>query len=218
MIMSKRQVMLFTRFERVWHWSQMLLIMTLLVTGFAIHGLYDLPGFHDAVNWHTGAAFALLLLWMFAIFWLFTTAAWRHYIPTTKGLWRVIRFYAYGVFLGERHPYRKAYHRKHNPLQALAYLILKIVLFPGVWISGLLYLFYGFWAPVFEVDALAWVALVHTAVAFAIVVFVIVHLYMLTIGHSFRAHVKPMITGFDEVELSDEEEAYLEQVEPNQIR
>lgn len=216
--MSKRQVMMFSRFERLWHWSQMILIMTLLFTGFALHGFFDVISFHDAVNWHTGAALTLLFIWMFAVFWLFTTGAWRHYVPTTKGLWRVVRFYSYGVFRGEHHPYRKVYRRKHNPLQALAYLILKIVLFPGIWISGLLYLFYAFWAPVFEVDALAWIALVHTAVAFAIATFVIVHMYMLTIGHSFMEHLKPMITGFDEVDLSEEEEAYLEQGEPNQIR
>jgi thiosulfate reductase cytochrome b subunit len=74
---------------------------------------------------------ALLLLWIFSIFWLFTTRTWRHFIPTITGMWGVLRFYSYGIFKGERHPYRKAYWRKHNPLQALAYLMLKIVLFPG---------------------------------------------------------------------------------------
>ena len=43
-------------------------------------------------------------------------------------------------------------------------------------------------------------------------------LYLLTTGHSFKAHVMPMIDGFDEVELSAEEEAYLEQDVPGHIR
>ena len=67
-------------------------------------------------------------------------------------------------------------------------------------------------------DALAWVAMVHTAVAVAIVIFVIIHVYLLTTGDSFKEHVMPMVNGFDEVELSAEEEAYLEQDEPNHIR
>jgi thiosulfate reductase cytochrome b subunit len=216
--MSKRRVMLFSRFERFWHWTQMSLIFILLFTGFAIHGLHQLLTFKSAVSWHTGSALGLLLLWLFAIFWHLTTGTWKHYVPTSQGLWRVARFYAYGIFLGEQHPYRKAYWRKHNPLQALAYLGLKLFLFPAIWISGILYLLYGFWGNLAGAEALTWVALVHTAVAFAILIFVIAHIYLLTTGHSFKEHLMPMISGFDEVELSPEEEAYLEQDEPGHIR
>jgi thiosulfate reductase cytochrome b subunit len=210
--------MLFTRFERFWHWTQMTLIFILLFTGFNIHGFYHVLDFKTAVTWHSGAALVLLLLWVFAIFWHLTTGTWRHYVPTTNGLWKVARFYAFGIFKGEQHPYRKAYLRKHNPLQALSYLGLKLFLFPAIWISGLLYLFYALWVTPAASATLGWVALVHTAVAFAILVFVIAHIYLLTTGHSFREHVMPMISGFDEVELSPEEEAYLEQDEPGHIR
>jgi thiosulfate reductase cytochrome b subunit len=216
--MSKRRVMLFTRFERFWHWGQMTLIMILLFTGFGIHGFHHLLAFKTAVTWHTGSALVLLLLWIFAIFWHLTTGTWKHYVPTSKGLWRVARFYAYGIFQGEQHPYRKAYRRKHNPLQALAYLGLKLFLFPAIWVSGILYLLYAFWGSAAAGNALTWVALTHTAVAFAILAFVIAHIYLLTTGHSFKEHVMPMISGFDEVELSLEEEAYLEQDEPGHIR
>ena len=216
--MSKRQVMIFTRFERFWHWTQMALIFILLVTGFDIHGLYDAMAFKTAVTWHTGSAIGLLLLWVFAIFWHLTTGTWRHYVPTTNGLWRVARFYAYGIFRGESHPYRKAYMRKHNPLQALAYLGLKLLLFPAIWISGLLYLLYAFWGSAETGQWLNWVALLHTAVAFAIAIFVIIHVYLLTTGHSFKEHVMPMVNGFDEIDLTPEEEGYLEQDEPGRIK
>lgn len=216
--MSTRRVMLFSRFERFWHWCQMVLIMILLFTGFGIHGFHDLLEFKTGVTWHTGSALALLSLWIFAIFWHLTTGTWKHYVPTTRGLWRVARFYAWGIFKGEHHPYRKAYWRKHNPLQALAYLALKLFLFPAIWISGMLYLLYAFWGSAASGDALAWVALIHTAVAFAILAFVIIHIYLLTTGHSFKEHLMPMINGFDEVDLSPEEEAYLEKDQPGQIR
>jgi thiosulfate reductase cytochrome b subunit len=215
--MSRRYVLLFSRFERFWHWTQMASIALLTFTGFGIHGFHELLDFQTAVLLHTVAALGLLLLWVFAIFWHLTTGSWRHYVPTTTGLWRVARFYAYGIFKGERHPYRKAYWRKHNPLQALAYLALKLLLFPAIWVSGLLYLFYGLWGGAGG-DGLLWVASIHTATAYAIVVFVIAHVYLLTTGHSFKAHVMPMIDGFDEVELTAEEEAYLEQDQPGHIR
>ena len=214
--MSTRRVLLFSRFERFWHWTQMLLIFLLLFSGFDIHGFYDVIDFKRTVSLHTMAAIGLGVLWVFAIFWHLTTGTWRHYVPTTNGLWRVARFYAYGIFKGERHPYRKAYWRKHNPLQALSYLALKLCLFPLIWISGLAYLFAGAWGG--SGDSLMLVALIHTAAAFAIAVFVIAHVYLLTAGDSFKEHVMPMINGFDEVELSTEEEAYLEQDMPSQIK
>ncbi len=215
--MSARRILIFTRFERFWHWTQMLLVITLLFTGFGIHGFHDLLDFETAVTWHAGSAIGLLLLWVFAIFWHLTTGTWRHYVPTTNGLWQVARYYAYGIFKGEHHPYHKAYWRKHNPLQALSYLALKLLLFPAIWISGILYLLYGFWGTAAAGELLMWVALIHTAAAFAILVFVIVHVYLLTTGDSFKEHVMPMINGFDEVDLTEEEEAYLEQDEPDHI-
>lgn len=217
--MVTRRVMIYSRFERFWHWSQMALIVTMLVTGFAIHGLVQWVDFDLAVTIHTLAALALLFLWILATFWLFTTGNFKHYLPTANGLGQVVRFYSYGIFLGERHPYRKAFWRKHNPLQAMAYLALKTVLFPLIWASGIAYLLYFAWGDSPQAASwLGWVALIHTATAYAILAFVIIHVYMLTIGHSFRGHVTPMLTGFDEVELSPEEEAYLVRDEPGHIR
>jgi thiosulfate reductase cytochrome b subunit len=208
--------MIFSRFERFWHWTQMVLIFVLLFTGFGIHGFHALLDFRCAVEWHTFSAIALAVLWIFAIFWHLTTGTWKHYLPTTKGLWQVARFYAYGIFRGERHPYRKAYWRKHNPLQALAYLALKLLLFPLIWISGLLYLFADYLG--LSGNGLMWVAMIHMIAAYAIAVFVIAHVYLLTTGHSLREHVMPMISGYDEVELTSEEEAYLEQDMPDHLR
>jgi len=217
--MTERLVKVYSRFERFWHWVQMALIMALLVTGAGLHGLHNLLPFQAAVTIHTFAAFALIVLWIFAIFWHLTTGTWRHYMPTTSGLFRVARFYAYGVFVGEHHPYRKAYWRKHNPLQVATYLALKLILFPAIWISGLAYLTYNFWerqpnAPFI----LELVANVHLLAAYAIAAFIIVHVYLLTIGEGFVYHLKPMITGFDEVDLSPEEEAYLKADEPGRLR
>lgn len=217
--MSTREVMIFSRFERFWHWSQMALIMLLMFSGFGLHGLHGLLAFDTAVNLHTYAALALMVLWLFAVFWHLTTGSWRHYLPTTRGLLAVIRFYAYGNLRGERHPYRKAYWRKHNPPQALTYLGLKLILFPAIWLSGIAYLLYPLWNDLAGASGvLYWIAQVHLVAAFAIVAFVIIHVYLLTLGGPVVEHVKPMLTGFDRVELSPEEEAYLERDEPNHIR
>lgn len=195
------RVMIYKRFERFWHWSQALLIFTLLATGFDIHGSVDWFKFGQATQIHTLAAWALIVLWAFAIFWHFTTGEWRHYIPTRKGLFAVIHYYLVGTFTGAKHPYRKTTRAKHNPLQRLAYLFFKLVISPVIWASGLLYLFYNDWPETLSgLLSLEWVALVHTAAAFAMLVFVIGHVYMTTMGTTLTSLIRPMITGYEDVD------------------
>jgi len=215
MSMNTTKLMVFKRFERIWHWTQMALVFTLLFSGAAIYGVHSIVSFADAVTLHTWAAIILMALWVFATFWLITTGQWRHYMPTTENFIQVARFYAFGIFKGEQHPYRKTYIRKHNPLQAMTYLLVKTVIFPAVWLSGIPYLLISFGVGGFLNDfGLANIALVHTAAAIAVTVFVIAHVYLLTTGHSFVDHVKPMVTGYDDVELTDEELAYIKADEP----
>ena len=211
-------IQVFTVFERIWHWSQVLSIFTLIFTGLAIHGMNKLIDFKTAVTVHTIVGIALLILWIFAFFWLFTTGQWRHYIPTTRNMLKVARYYAYGVFKGEPHPYHKTYRKKHNPLQALTYLLLKAVIFPTVGISGIAYLLVSLgYGNLISFIPVSVIAFIHTVAAIAIVVFIILHLYILTIG-GFGHHVKPMITGYDEVELTPEELAFIKADEPEKIK
>lgn len=196
--MSER-IYLFTRFERFWHWCQAGLIITLLLTGFAIHGSHSLIGFRQAVEVHEIAAWALIVLWVFAIFWHFTTGQWKHYIPTFRNIDRMVRYYAYGIFVGAPHPYKITVERKHNPLQRFAYLGVKLVINPLIWLSGLANLF---WADVQGLVpagmGLEQVASIHTLGAFLMLAFLILHVYLATAGHTPLAHIKAMVTGWDE--------------------
>lgn len=217
--MSLRRIMIYSRYERWWHWLQVLAILALLATGFRIHGSYGWIPFQTAVLIHSATAIGLLVLWAFSFFWLITSGTWRHFTPTRKGMWQIIRFYAYGIFKGEHHPYRKSFWRKHNPLQAVTYLALYSFIFPAIWISGLLYLYYavgGIWP--FGLNFPKGLAFVHVTAAFAMLLFVIVHVYMLTIDKGFIESVKTMLNGFDEVDLTPVEEAYLEADEPGEIK
>ncbi len=197
---------------------QVVLIMALMVTGMGLNGVHSLIPFGPAVMLHTLAALALLALWIFATFWLFTTGTWKQFIPKIEGMVSVARFYAYGVFKGEEHPYEKIFWRKHNPLQAATYFVLKWFIFPAIWVTGLLYLTYNFWAGSNSVVAITIIANLHLFAAYVIGAFIIVHIYLLTVGHGFRQHVKPMVTGYDEIDLTPEQEAYLETNEPGRLK
>lgn len=208
---KKRDVMIYTRYERFWHWSQAALIFTLFFSGLGLHGTHNLLDFHTAVKIHTYAAIALVILWLFTTFWNFTTGQWKQYL-FKKGVFQVIRFYAWGILKGEHHPYKKSLQRKQNALQSLAYMTFMVLVGPALWASGLVYLFYSAWSGYpWAGEALAMTALVHTAAAFVMGAFVIIHVYMTTTGKTPLHYIKTMITGYDNIELSEVEEAYLEQ-------
>jgi thiosulfate reductase cytochrome b subunit len=194
------RIYIFKRFERFWHWTQALLIISMLVTGFEIHGSWQLLGFKQAVGLHTAAAWALIALWVFAIFWHFTTGEWRQYIPTLRNVDAMFRYYVLGIFTGAPHPFRATQLTKHNPLQRLAYLLVKLVINPLVWTSGLALLYYPAWRDAAGAQALGSVALLHTIGAFMMLVFLIAHVYLATAGHTPLAHIKAMITGWEEVD------------------
>ena len=139
------RVIIFKRFERFWHWSQAALIIVLLTSGFEIHGSYSLMGFESAVTVHTYAAWSLVTLLAFTIFWHFTTGEWKQYIPTLKKVDAMIKYYLLGIFINAPHPFRTTVLRKHNPLQRLAYLFMWAVISPMIWVTGLLYLSYSHW-------------------------------------------------------------------------
>lgn len=195
------RVYLFKRFERFWHWSQAALIIFMLLTGFEIHGTYRVFGWQRATNLHQVAAWTLIGLWAFAIFWHFTTGEWRQYLPTTEKMMDIARYYSAGIFKGEVHPYQVTPLAKHNPLQRVTYLIIKLIVNPALWISGLLYLYYRevVSAGLLNTD-LRPIALVHTSAAFVMLVFVISHIYLATTGHTPLAHIKAMITGWADAE------------------
>ncbi|MES9904819.1 MAG: cytochrome b/b6 domain-containing protein [Sedimenticola sp.] len=198
--MSER-IYIFKRFERFWHWAQALLIIFMMLTGFEVHGSYRLFGFEQAVNLHTTAAWTLIILWLFAIFWHFTTGEWRQYIPTLEKVEAVILYYLTGIFTHAPHPFRQTTLHKHNPLQRLAYLFVKLMINPLLWFSGLLYMFYNDWSDWgLGWLPLEWVALLHTLGAFMMLIFLVVHLYLITTGHTPTAHIKAMISGWEEVE------------------
>lgn len=196
------RVILFTGFERFWHWTQMVLIFGMLFTGFEIHGTYAILGFENAYETHKLLAWCLIGLWLFAIFWHIVTGEWRQYVPTGEGLFPMILYYAYGIFSGEAKPYKTTVSAKHNPLQRLAYLGFKVAIAPAIWVSGLLLMFYTSWkgGPFGDLLSLTYIAWIHLAAAFAMLVFIIGHVYMsATTGHPWYEFLKAMVTGYDDL-------------------
>jgi len=206
--MSK-SVLIYKSFERFWHWMQALLIFFLAATGFEIHGTYSFFGFENAVTYHNIAAYAFIILIIFAVFWHFTTGEWKQYIPTFTHIKAQLNYYLFGIFKNASHPTKKSVLSKLNPLQKLVYFGLKILVIPVMVISGLLYMFYRYpqnqTIASINIDSLEIIAIVHTAGAILLAAFIVTHLYLITTGTTVTSNLKAMLTGYEEIDHDTEE-------------
>ncbi|HEY9165945.1 MAG TPA: cytochrome b/b6 domain-containing protein [Candidatus Kryptonia bacterium] len=207
----KREI-IYKKFERFWHWTQAALIIFLGVTGFEIHGSIHFFGYDQAVRYHDVAAWSLVILIAFAIFWHFTTGEWRQYLPTWKNMRAQAEYYIFGIFRNAPHPTKKTVLSKLNPLQKLIYAGLKVLVIPVMVLTGLLYMFYRY-PQKYEVlslniSGLRTIAILHTIGAFLLVAFFIAHLYLITTGQTVTSNLKAMITGYEDIPAADEQETH----------
>lgn len=194
-----KKVYLYKGFERFWHWSQFILITILLLSGFEIHGSFTLFGYRNAVGIHDVTAWMFLVLIVFSMFWHITTGEWKQYIPTSQNLKAQLRYYLGGIFKNSPHPTDKKILSKLNPLQRITYFGLKVVLIPLAVISGFLYMFFHYPLKGIEIESLEYIALAHTAGAYIMIAFLVVHLYLITTGHTIWSNLMAMITGWEEM-------------------
>lgn len=205
--MMKKRVQIYTGFERFWHWTQAVLVLFLAFTGFEIHGSFHFFGFEEAVRYHNIAAYLLIALIVFAIFWHFTTGQWRQYVPTLENVRAQLEYYVFGIFRNAPHPTKKTVLSKLNPLQKITYFLLKVLLFPLTVISGLLYMFYRYPSrhgiEAINIESLRLIAIAHTLGAFLMVAFVVLHVYMTTTGETVLSNLRAMITGYEDLEEAE---------------
>ncbi len=202
----KKRTYIYRGFERFWHWSQALLIFFLAFTGFEIHGSFKVFGFDNVVKWHNTAAWAFLVLIVFAIFWHFVTGEWKQYIPTTKFVKAQISYYVTGIFKGAPHPTHKTIYNKFNPLQRFIYLGLKLLVIPLQVGTGLVYMFYIYPNNIVHINGLNVVAIIHTFGAFSLLAFVVAHVYLTTTSETPLTSIKAMLTGWEVIDIDEKEE------------
>lgn len=200
--MNDRSV-LYSLHERVWHWLQALGILALILTGFQLHYPDRLPivgSMARAVRWHSWLGLALVANAFLGLFCHFTAEKYHHFLPKmddfTTGAIEQFRYYFYGIFRGDPHPFDTDPEHKLNPLQKLTYLAMLNVLLPFQIASGLLLWGANRWpAPLERMGGLAVLAPAHTLGAFLFVAFLVTHLYLTTTGKAPLSLLRAMITG-----------------------
>ena len=183
---------------------QALLIFFLAFSVLKSISFYTFFGFENAVTYHNIAAYMLIILILFAIFWHFVTGEWKQYIPTFTNIKAQLNYYLFGIFKNAPHPTKKTVLSKLNPLQKLTYFGLKILVIPVVVTTGLLYMFYRYptkhGVQALNIESLQTIAILHTIGAFLLLIFIIAHLYLITTGETPSLNLKAMLTGEEEIE------------------
>lgn len=192
---------------RIWHWVNALGFLALIATGVQIRylELIQIIPFKLAVVTHNYIGLALIanfFLWFG--FYLFTDKI-TTYLPELDSkkyfadAWRQIKFYGYGIFVGEENPHHPTAQRKFNALQIMMYQIIMLLMVPIMFGSGLLLWDIQRFAPV--IDFFGGVRVIDTVHVVMFIVFsgfVLMHVYLVTLGPTRLAHIKAMLTGFEE--------------------
>ncbi|ANT65906.1 MULTISPECIES: cytochrome b/b6 domain-containing protein [Prosthecochloris] len=199
-----RRVYLYARFQRFWHWMQAVIIFALLVTGMEVHGLFTLIGYELSFHVHNFLAWGLVTFIVLAFFWYITTGDFRQYLTEGNLLEKIglqVRYYMNGIFRNEPHPFKKNEISRLNPLQRITYLMLTLVGLPLQIAFGFLYYYFNeLVAFGMDPDWIEPIALIHTLLAYLLVAFVIMHVYMTTTGHTPTSNIKAMVTGWEEID------------------
>ena len=115
--------------------------------------------------------------------------------PYKQGL-----FYVWGMFHGEKYPFPLSEKRKFNPLQKYFYVLVMYLAVPIVIITGLALLFPELIIDkVYGISGVFMTAILHSAMGFFISIFLIIHLYIASVGKSPLENYKSMITGWHHV-------------------
>ncbi|MDP4222527.1 MAG: cytochrome b/b6 domain-containing protein [Bacteroidota bacterium] len=195
---------------RLWHLFNAILVITLMITGISMqytggHENALIVGFGRAVKWHNIAAILLIISYFLFLAGNIFTGNGKYYRIKRENflsdLGKQFRFYAWGMFRGEKHPFPVTLEEKFNPLQKLTYVLAMYVAVPMMIITGSGLLFPETVITRFlGVSGMIITDILHITVGFLISLFMIVHIYTCTLGAKPTSLFKSMLSGYHESE------------------
>ncbi|MBP6940379.1 MAG: cytochrome b/b6 domain-containing protein [Syntrophorhabdaceae bacterium] len=190
---------------RIWHWANAFLIIMLMLTGIhlRIPDITSFPQYGTTVALHKYLGYLLALSFLFWLFYyLFTKGLGKHYIINIvdlKGIPKQALYYLYTYFTQGKPPFTPTPGAKFNPLQKLAYSSVMFLLMPVIIITGILFsdiLF--FFRYIDMVGGLRVLDAIHVITGYCFLLYLIVHIYMSSLGKGITTYVRSMITGYAE--------------------
>jgi thiosulfate reductase cytochrome b subunit len=197
---------LYPKWIRIWHVFNAVLFIVLIITGISMqytgkNNPAYMVGFAKAVKYHNFAAILLIINYIVFVTGNLFTRNGRYYKTDKKNflsdLSKQLRYYAFGMFKGEKHPFPVTEERKFNPLQRFSYVLAMYVAFPLLIISGIGLLFPEITINRFlGVSGLVYTDILHITMGFFLSIFMLIHIYTCTLGAKPTSLFWGMITGY----------------------
>lgn len=206
--MSDKKRYLYPKWVRLWHILNALLCLTLIATGISMQyasAESSVISFNRSVSIHNIAGGILTINYLlFFIGNLFTENR-KHYILVYKGLFgrifKQLRYYTFGMFKGEKAPYKVNEENKFNPVQQITYKIVMYFFVPLIIITGCFMMMPNrLLHNIPGINGLLVIDMAHVISGFVISIFLIIHLYFSTIGHKVSSNYKSIITGWHDID------------------
>jgi thiosulfate reductase cytochrome b subunit len=162
-------------------------------------------GFARAVKWHNIAAILMTFNYIFYVLGNVLSGNGKYYRIKKenfiKDLGKQLKYYSFGMFKNEHHPFPVTLERKFNPLQKVSYVLAMYVAFPFLIISGLGLLFPETVISRFlGINGLILTDILHITMGFFLSVFMVIHIYTCTLGARPASLFKSMLSGYHESE------------------
>jgi thiosulfate reductase cytochrome b subunit len=197
---------------RIWHWTNALGFVLLILTGLQIRytGIVDIMSFKTAITVHNAVGFVVIAaftLWL--SFYLLTDKS-RVYHPELdpvkyyRASFLQMFYYGFGIFRGDPNPHHASPYDKFNALQAMMYQILMLAIVPLLFYTGIL-----LWNPTRFGGQISFfggvriVDTIHVLIFIFFCGFLVIHMYLATLGRTALAHYKAMFTGYEEVDEAE---------------
>lgn len=206
--MEKHKLYLYPIWLRVWHGVNALCILMLIFTGLSMqygNMEYPLIPFKTSVLLHNFGGIVASIGFVIFLVGNFVSDNGIHYRFKIRGLYErfynQIKYYVYGYFVGDEKPYPISKENKFNPLQRVSYAIAMYALMPLVVVTGIALLYPEIiYDKVFGLSGVQLTAVLHSIGGFFVSFFLIIHLYVASIGKNPLRNYKSMLTGYHESE------------------
>lgn len=197
---------LYPRWLRIWHVLNAVLFIILIITGLSMQytdkeQTVYVVGFAKAVRYHNFAALLLTINYVIYVSGNFLSKNGRHYEIARENfisdLVKQLKYYSFGMFKAEKHPFPVTEESKFNPLQKLSYVLAMYLALPLLIISGV-----GLLLPeitlnkFFGVSGLILTDVLHITMGFFLSIFMVIHIYTCTLGAKPTSLFWGMISGY----------------------
>lgn len=197
---------LYSKWVRLWHFVNALLIIILIISGMSMQFTgSDAPsltgGFAGAVRWHNITAIVLIISYIGFVAGNIITGNGKYYRICKKdintGIGRQMKYFIHGMFKNEDQPFPVTLENKFYPLQKVIYVLTMYLVLPLLIISGSVLMIPDMTIiRIFGPGMFIVMDIIHIILGLLISLFLIIHIYLCTIGPKPGSLFRGIITGF----------------------